>query len=256
MTDLAPYAWAFLGAAAFLVGLSKTAVPGVSTVAVFLSASVLPARESTGFLLVMLMVGDVFALAIYRKHAHWPTLLRLLPAVLIGLVLGALFLYCASDAEVKKVLGVILLLLLAITLWQRRRPTPSGLTGQETSGADQRGAGRLRSLLYGAGAGFTTMVANAGGPMMSMYLLASRFNIKAFLGTSAWFFAVINLLKLPFSLSVGLVNSETLTLNFILVPLVVVGALAGQAAARRLPQEVFDQLVIGMTFVGAIYLLL
>lgn len=82
LPELSAVAWLCLGLGAFLVGISKTAVPGFNTVPVALFASILPAKTSTGALLILLMIGDIFALLAYRKHAHWPTLIRMVPAVL------------------------------------------------------------------------------------------------------------------------------------------------------------------------------
>ena len=101
VTVLPALAWCVLAAGAFLVGVSKTALPGVNTISVALYAAVLPAKLSTGVLLVLLMIGDVFALWSYRRHAHWPTLVRMVPAVLVGLVLGAVFLAVASVIFLK-----------------------------------------------------------------------------------------------------------------------------------------------------------
>ena len=161
--DLAPFGWALLLAGSFIVGISKTALPGAATLSVAAFAAVLPAKASTGALLVLLIVGDVFALALYRRDADLRTLLRLAPAVLVGLVLGSVFLALSDDRWVKLVIGVILLALTAFTLWRR------GGSGAAPGG------GRAARVGYGALGGFTTMVANAGGPVMSLYFLAARF---------------------------------------------------------------------------------
>ena len=121
LPDLSTLAWAALAVSAVLVGFSKTALPGINTLAVAIFAAVLPAKPSTGALLLLLIVGDMFALWTYRKHAHWPTLVRMLPAVLVGLALGAVFLAFAGDSLVRRVIGVMLLMLMALTLWQRHR---------------------------------------------------------------------------------------------------------------------------------------
>jgi len=108
---------------------------------------------------------------------------------------------------------------------------------------------------YGSLGGFTTMVANAGGPVMSMYFLAARFPKHAFLGTAAWFFAVMNLLKVPVSVGLGLITTQTLVLDALLVPGVVLGAFAGRWAITRIRQRVFDTAVIVVTVLGSLYLL-
>ena len=249
MTALDPWAWAALGVAAVVIGISKTALPGGSILAIALFAAVLPARTSTAATLLLLMVGDVFALLAYRRHAHWPTLLRLAPAVVAGLLLGFAFLALTGDGVVRRAIGVILLLMIAVTLWRRWRQARA----QQEAAA--RG-GALLAGVYGTLGGFTTMVANAGGPVMSMYFLATRTPVQVFLGTSAWFFAIINVIKVPFLAGIGLFTGPVLLTDAILAPLVVLGALLGLRVARRLDQRLFDRIVIVLTILGAVYLLL
>lgn len=246
IAEFTPLMWVILVVGGITVGLSKTGLPGLVTIAIALFATVLPAKASTGALLMTLIVGDVFALLAYRRHADWSTLWRLVPAVAAGLVLGAQFLAIANDGWVRRVIGVILLLVIAFTLWRRYRPSAG-----ETSDRN----GRLARIGYGTLGGFTTMVANAGGPVISMYLLAARFNVLAFLGTAAWFFAVINITKVPIAIGLGLITLDTIWLILILVPAVMVGALAGCYIAKRIEQEVFDWVVIIGTVLGAVYLL-
>lgn len=248
MIDLSVWAWIALGLAAVITGLSKAAVPGGATLAVVLFAAVLPARTSTAAMLLLFIVGDVFALIAYRRHAHWPTLLRLAPAVIAGLLAGFVFLALADDGIVRRAVGVILLLMIAITLWRRwrqdRADAPPPVHG-----------GIVLSSTYGALGGFTTMIANAGGPVMAMYFLATRAQVQVFLGTSAWFFAIVNLVKVPFLAGLGLFTPHVLLMDLALAPLVVAGALVGLRIAKRIPQQLFDRLVIGLTVVGAAYLL-
>ncbi|WP_149083741.1 MULTISPECIES: sulfite exporter TauE/SafE family protein [Microbacterium] len=249
MTALDPWAWAALAVAAVVIGISKTALPGGSILAIALFATVLPARTSTAATLLLLMVGDVFALLAYRRHAHWPTLLRLAPAVVAGLLLGFAFLALTGDGVVRRAIGVILLLMIAVTLWRRWRQS------REEKAAEARG-GIVLAGVYGTLGGFTTMVANAGGPVMSMYFLATRTPVQVFLGTSAWFFAIINVIKVPFLAGIGLFTGPVLLTDAILAPLVVLGALLGLRVARRLDQRLFDRIVIVLTVLGAVYLLL
>lgn len=115
---------------------------------------------------------------------------------------------------------------------------------------------RAERIGYGSLSGFTTMVANAGGAAMSMYLLAARFEVKAFLGTAAWFFAILNVLKVPVSISLGLFSPGMLLLDLLLAPGVVVGALLGWWIASRIKQSVFEWAVIIATLAGAVYLVI
>ncbi|MFD6672575.1 TSUP family transporter, partial [Streptomyces diastaticus] len=118
-----------------------------------------------------------------------------------------------------------------------------------------RGA-RLKARTYGVLGGFTTMVANAGGPVMSLYLLSAGFRKLGFLGTSAWFFLIVNTSKVPFSVGLGLIDGPSLLLDAVLVLLVVPGALLGRALAHRINQVLFERLVLAATVAGGVQLLL
>ncbi|KDN72561.1 membrane protein [Streptomyces olindensis] len=245
--------WEFaaLAFAALLVGFSKTAVSGANTVSLAIFAAVLPARASTGVLLPILIAGDLLAVATYRRHAHWPTLWRLFPAVAAGVVVGTVFLMWADDAIVRTSIGAILLLMAGVTVWRRRTADAE----REPESVTTR-AGRLMARSYGVLGGFTTMVANAGGPVMSMYLLSAGFRKLGFLGTSAFFFLIVNISKLPFSAGLGLIDGPSLLLDLALVLFVVPGALIGKWAVHKINQRLFEQLVIAATVVGGLQLLL
>lgn len=245
MPELTWAAWALLGLASLVIGLSKTALPGAGTVAVAIFAAMLPARQSTGTILLLLIVADLFAVITYRRHVNWRALLRLAPAVAVGILLGVVFLAVADDSWVKRTIGVLLIAVIAITLLRRRMGAP----------VQDAGPHRIAAATYGTLGGFTTMVANAAGPVMSMYFLASRFPVKEFLGTAAWFFAIVNLGKVPFSIGLGLITAPGLLIDLLLVPFVVAGALVGRRLAGRLNQTLFERLVIVFTIVGALYLL-
>ncbi|MFD5699852.1 sulfite exporter TauE/SafE family protein [Streptomyces lasiicapitis] len=245
--------WEFgaLALAAGVVGFSKTAVSGANTISLAVFAAVLPARASTGVLLPILIVGDVLAVLTYRRHAHWPTLWRLFPAVGAGVAVGTVFLMFADDGTVRTSIGAILLLMAAVTVWRRR--------AAERAEAEDRapaGAARLAAPSYGVLGGFTTMVANAGGPVMSMYLLSAGFKKLSFLGTSAWFFLIVNTSKVPFSVGLGLIDGPSLLLDAALALFVIPGALLGKACVNRINQRLFEQLVIGATVLGGLQLLL
>ncbi|MBD0839682.1 MULTISPECIES: sulfite exporter TauE/SafE family protein [unclassified Streptomyces] len=243
--------FALLAAAALLVGFSKTAVSGANTVSLAVFAAVLPARASTGVLLPILIAGDVLAVLVYRRHAHWPTLWRLFPAVAAGVVAGTVFLMWADDGIVRTSIGAILLLMAAVTVWRRR----ASEADRSPDAVVTRG-GRIKARSYGVLGGFTTMVANAGGPVMSMYLLSAGFRKLGFLGTSAFFFLIVNVSKVPFSVGLGLIDGRSLLLDAALVGFVVPGALIGRWAVNRINQRLFEQLVIAATVVGAVQLLL
>jgi uncharacterized membrane protein YfcA len=105
-------------------------------------------------------------------------------------------------------------------------------------------------------AGFTTMIANAAGPVMVLYLLAMRLEKLEFLGTAAAFFLAINWIKVPFALQLGLINQESLGLNLWLLPAVAVGALSGRWIVARINQRVFENIALGLSGLAAVWLML
>ena len=245
MPELSLLAWVALAVGAVMIGLSKAALPGAGTIAVVLFAAALPAKQSTGTILLLLIVGDALALLLYRRHADVRALLRLIPTVIAGILAGTLFLAFSSDEGVRRTIGILLLIVIGVTLWRRRaRADADAVPGAAAAG------------FYGVMGGFTTMVANAAGPVMSMYFLASRLPVQVFLGTAAWFFAAVNVAKVPFSLSLGLITVPGLLIDLILVPAVVLGALVGRRIAAVISQRLFEHLVIALTILGAVYLLI
>ncbi|WP_406385498.1 sulfite exporter TauE/SafE family protein [Streptomyces sp. NBC_01618] len=254
MDTLTLWQLAALAAASALVGFSKSAVSGANTISLAVFAAVLPARESTGVLLPILIAGDVLAVLIYRRHAHWPTLLRLFPAVAGGVVAGTAFMMWADDAAVRTSIGAILLFMAGVTIW-RRRPAATGAEESEEPG-EPSVSGRIKAGSYGVLGGFTTMVANAGGPVMSLYLLSAGFRKLGFLGTSAWFFLIVNTSKVPFSVGLGLIDAQSLLLDACMLLFVLPGAYIGRACVDRINQKLFERLVIGATVLGGLQLLL
>jgi len=238
------WGWAVMALVGIVVGFSKTAIGNVVLLGVAAMAWLLPARDSTGVMLVMLLSGDVIAVCVYRKNVDWRLLARMIVPVLIGLGAGWFFLGRVNDQILERTIGVILLVLLGVSWWMRRR------------GADAVHGGLLPSLGYGSLAGFTTMVANAGGPAMSLYLLAAKFDKWRFIGTSAWFFFAVNSIKVPISIQLGLIRPETAVLSATLIPAVIVGAVLGRVLIKRIAQDLFERLVTIFVAVAALYLVI
>jgi uncharacterized membrane protein YfcA len=240
-------AWLLLVVGALFVGFSKTAIGGMGMVSVAIYAAVLPARASTGLVLLLFIVGDLVAIRAYTQYTDWAVLRRLAPAVAVGIAVGSAFLLLAGDLAVRRTIGAILLVLVSVATLQRLRRATRDTELPEPPAALAVGTG--------AGSGFTSMVANAGGSIMSLYLLRLRLPVMVFLGTTAWFFFVINLVKVPISLGLGLVDGATVRLMVLLSAPVVVGAVVGRAVARRLSLATFEWVILGVTFVAAVNLM-
>jgi uncharacterized membrane protein YfcA len=266
MPDLTVWQWLVLAFAAVLMGYSKTAVNGVASIAVVLFAAVLPARESTGALLPLLIAADLVAIWIYRRHANWGLIGRLLPWIFVGLVVGAVFIDHVDNHAMRITIAVLLLVLLTAQTWSARHRlglTSVGLSEPEPEPgpADDhhvvRSPARRRafSLAAGSATGFATMVANSAGPVMTLYLLASGFAVVELVGAAAWLFFVVNLVKLPFSIGLGLVHPGSLLLDLTLLPAMGVGAWAGAKTIRRISRAQFERYVLVLVAISALLLL-
>jgi uncharacterized membrane protein YfcA len=232
MFDFSWTEWLIIALGSLAVGVNKTGIPGINTFFVPVLATILPAKASTGFLLPMLITGDLFAVVYYKRHTQWRYLAKLLPAAVGGVVIGYFGLRLTTDAQLRPIIGVIVLVMLAIQLWRStRRPEPPVPQSP------------WFAIVMGLVAGFTTMMANAAGPVMAVYLLSMRLPKQQYVGTGAWFFFIINLIKVPFSVSLGLITMESLKVNALLVPAIAVGAIAGITVLKWLPQKVFRVIV-------------
>lgn len=243
--ELGPPQWGVLLVAAVLAGLSKTSLNGIGPFPAALAASVLPAAESTGMVLVLLLVGDFFAISAYRAHADWRVMRRLAPAVVLGIILGALFMSRVDAAAFKRELGLVLLVLAVLQLWQGRQPALL---------ADRRLPAMLTNAA-GTAAGFTSMLANAGGPVMNLYLLSVKSEVLGFLGTTAWTFFAINLFKLPFSIGLGLLTVDVFRIALWCLPALVLGAMSGLWLAKRMDFETFKRVILVCTALAALNLM-
>jgi uncharacterized membrane protein YfcA len=196
----------------------------------------------------LLLVGDLIAVRLYHAHADWRILRRLVPSVVLGVLLGVVVLWFADDAAVRRMIGGILvfLVLLSLVLMVRRR----------RDGAGVRPVPPALTHVFGPLGGFTTMIANAAGPVMSLYFVASRLPVQAVLGTAAWFFLIVNAFKVPFSVGLGLMTLDSLLLDLLLVPALVVGAVVGWRLARRISPAWFERIVLVLTLASGVYLLL
>ncbi|GAB7190730.1 sulfite exporter TauE/SafE family protein [Kineococcus sp. NUM-3379] len=246
MTDVSTTGFLLLALAAVLVGFAKTAIGGAASISVAVFAAVLPPKESTGALLPLLMLGDVLALRAYRAHADWGLLLRLFPYVAVGVGAGTWFVSAVDDTVMRRSIGAVLLLLVAFHLLQKKRGKDAVPTGW---------ARRVAAVVFGLLAGFTTMVANAGGAVMSLYLLSMGLPMLGFLGTSAWFFALVNAFKVPFSVGLGLITVPSLLLCAALAPAVLAGGWLGRRVVARLDTSVFQRIVLVVTVLSGLNLL-
>ena len=242
--SLPPVGWAIALCAALCIGLAKSGFGGFGLLIVSLMAMILPAKESTGAVLPLLIAADLMAVRGFRHHADWKEIRALLPATLPGLLAGWWLLDVIPSRIFGRILGGMILAMMALVIWQRldRRVLDAVM--------------RHRGLAVFSGflSGVSTMMANAGGPSMTFHLMARRFPKMAFVGTCAWFFFIINLIKIPFSASLGLISRTSLVLDLCLIPAVGAGFLVGRTLLGKIPQAPFDLMLIVMSLIAALKL--
>jgi uncharacterized membrane protein YfcA len=235
--------WALAIVAALVVGISKAGIGGLGMLSVVIFAQLMPAKQATGMVLPLLCFGDIVGAGIYRKHAKWHHVARLFPWTAAGVVAGYFALDLVNERQARLLIGGIILSLVVMHVIRRR------VRGQET----EHGAWFAPTI--GVLAGFTTLVANAAGPLMAVYMLAMRLPKMDFVGTGAVFFLLLNLFKVPFMMHLGLINSESFSLNLLLAPLVVAGAWFGRKLVMKIDQQAFENIALLLSLLAAAKLL-
>lgn len=240
MVELAWWQWAIGATCAYLVGVAKTGVPGLGILVVPMMALMLgDAKQSAGWLLPILCTADVFAVLYWRRHTAAWKLFVLAPWVAVGIAAGSAAL-TLNERVLRPMVGAIVLVMLTIYLYRRWR-----------NAADMTPS---HAPTYGLTAGFATTVANAAGPVMSLYLLSQRLPKEEFVATGAWFFFVINLTKVPIYAWHGMVTWRSLGFDLLMAPAVVVGAVTGRWLVHRIPQRAFDICVLVLTAASTLML--
>jgi uncharacterized membrane protein YfcA len=245
LPDFTVLQWVLVVIAAMGIGVSKSGLPGVSLLHVVLFAQLFPGLRSTGVVLPMLIVGDIGAVVLFRRHAQWNHVFRTLPPALMGVGIGWACMRALPGLNWNPVIGGIVAGLAVLQLIRNWRADL--LSNMPHS----RGFAWTMGLL----AGVTTMVANAAGPVMGLYLLAVALPKEAFVGTSAWFFLLINVMKVPFSAQLGFIEAPTLAFNALLIPVILSGLFVGKALVARVPQKWFDTLILGFAIVASVKLI-
>lgn len=246
MFELTIESWCYLLLGAFGIGVAKSGLSGVSMVHVIVFAWVFGARLSTGVLLPLLIIGDLCAVYLVGKDVLWNYVRKLLPPALVGVIIGWWLLSWLDERSFKPLIGMIILLLTSGQLFRMWRPDLWENVPHSNGFA----------WFMGITTGITTMLANAAGPIVALFLLAIALPKMQLVATSAWFFLILNLSKVPFSLNLGLIDQRSLALNLLLAPVVITGLLFGRWIIKKIPQKLFDSLILTFTAIAALRLIL
>ena len=246
LNDITLHQWAMLVAAAIMIGINKTAIPGIGILPVVALAAAFEARLSTGLQLGMLAVTDIMAVLYFRRHADWKILLRLLPWALVGLAVGAgiLRLIPPEDTRTTRILIGALVLFLLVLGEVKKHLHPEAIP-----------AGGPFAAFFGILMGTTTQLANAAGPVSAIYFLSMKLPKEKYMGTTAWCFLILNWIKVPVFALEGRITAQSLLLDLCMLPVLVLGAALGILIFKKMNQKVFELVVKLLAAAASIKLL-
>ena len=245
MPSLTTAQWLLAIAGAVGMGISKAGFPGMSLVHVVVFAFIFGARASTGIILPMLLAADVLAVRAFQQHAQWMYIRRMLPATIVGVLVGAVLMGRLDESLFAPIIGTIVLALVVLQVVRMAHPALFADVPHS----------HLFAWTMGLLAGVTTMLANAAGPIFVLYALAVGLPKYELVGTGAWFFFLVNLAKVPLSAALGLIGPQTLSLNLLLLPALFVGIALGRWLTHHVPQRLFDGLLLAFAAVAALRLI-
>ena len=235
-----PTDWGILFISAFIIGMSKTGIQGLSLISVPLMALTFGAKPSTGLILPILCIADLVAVLYYRRIAEWKYVLKLLPTALTGFALALFVDKIVPPAEFKHLMGGCLSAILLVMFWSEWKGKENKLSAYWWYGP-----------LFGLLGGFTTMIGNAAGPIMAIYLLSVKMPKYNFVGTNAWFFMAINYAKIPLQVFAwDNIGPSSLAIDALCIPFLIAGAIAGVWFVKILPEKGYRIFVIASTFVS------
>ena len=243
-----PRLWWVLIGCSILVGFCKTGIAVVGTAVVPIMALAFGSRPSTGLLLPLLCIADIGAIVYYRRSCSWYHLVRLLGWAIVGLFVGIVVDHFVPLSMFKYLLAFTILIsaivLLANEFGKRK-------------GVDNKPQKRWVLSMYGVLGGFATMIANAAGPIMSVYLLSIKMPKMLFVGTSAWFYMLLNYTKLPLQIWVwDNIHYDSLLTGLLMIPFLALGSWLGVVLIKKLPENLYRHLVIWVTLASAVIILL
>lgn len=242
--DFSLIQWLLLIACGILVGMSKVGVPGVIMLVVPTLALIFGGKASTGVLLPMLLMADIFAVVYYNRHAEWHYLWKLLPWAFAGVGIALWVGDIVTDVWFKNIIAIMIFLCIGLMLWRDRKKNNNLIPDNWWFAA-----------LMGILGGFATMIGNVAGPIFAIYLLAMNLSKNTFIGTGAWFFLIINTFKLPLHLFVWqTINKHSIILDLLMLPAIILGVFVGIKLVKKLSESVFRTAVIIITALSALIL--
>jgi uncharacterized membrane protein YfcA len=248
MIQLSGSMWLLAIACAMMIGMAKTGINVLGTLVVPLMAYIFGGMTSSGLVLPMLVMADIFGVAYYHRSAEWKTVLKVLPWAFAGILAGLFIGKNISPVQFKHLIGILVIISLIVMVWLELRKNRNG---------DPVPHKTWFAIPFGIMGGFSTMIGNAAGPIMSVYLLAMNFNKKTYIGTTAWFFFIVNMFKMPLQIwGWHNITLKTIGFNLLLLPAIALGAFAGIQIVKWISEGAYRWFIVAATFLSALALFL
>lgn len=240
--------WALAVLCAVMIGMAKTGVSGFGTLIVPIMAFIFGGMPSSGLVLPMLVMADIFGVIYYRRSTQWKVVITLIPWSLLGIFAGLLIGKNISSENFKRLIGILIIISLLVMIWiEFRKKRNTDIVPHKP----------WFTIPFGIMGGFSTMIGNAAGPIMSVYLLSKKLPKNVFIGTSAWFFFIVNLSKLPLQIwGWHNITIKTLTFNSMMLPAIGLGAFLGIKVVKLIPEGIYRWFILVATFISAIVLII
>ncbi|WP_282160307.1 sulfite exporter TauE/SafE family protein [Ulvibacterium marinum] len=236
--------WTLAYIAAFVIGVSKSGIKGIAIIIVTFMALAFGAKNSTGLIVPLLIVGDIFAVIYYNRHTQWKYILRFLPWMMAGVLIGVLIGKDLDEDTFKIGMAFIILGSVIMMYWWDRRKSKTVPDHWAFAG------------FMGVMAGITTMIGNLAGAFANIFFLAMRLPKNEFIGTAAWLFLIINVFKLPFHIwSWGTITWESVLIDLRLVPGIFVGLYVGVRLVKIIKESFYRKMILILTALGAVLIL-
>lgn len=241
--NLSTLDWIAVSIAVFILGIGKAGIKGFGVIIVVILALVFGEKASTGILLPMLITADIMAVIYYKRHVQWNIVIKLIPWMIVGVLVGVWVGNGISEVLFKKLMAVIIIFCVGIMFYFERRKKVMVPTN------------KVFGSSMGFLAGFTTMIGNLAGPIANIYFLAIRFPKNEFIGTAAWLFFIINVFKVPFHIYVWeTITVESFAINSILIPSIALGFFVGVQIVKKMTNANYRKFILVVTAIGGLVL--
>ena len=241
---LSYWEWMLAVLCGMMIGISKTGLSGVGLIVVPILAEIFGGRPSVGLLLPMLVIADIFAVRFYNRHADWSYIIKLLPWAVIGILIALFLGNNIDDEQFKKLIAILvivgIILMIYMDIFRQKPEVPHYWWFSAT---------------LGLAGGFTSMIGNAAGPIMAIYLLSMQLPKNIYIGTGAWFFFIINVIKIPIHVFAWkTITLQSLSFDLLMTIPIITGAITGFYLVKLIPEKPFRAFIILSTMASAIVL--